>query len=882
MRSRLSLVSVTLMVFLGCGRSDSPAPTTKGAAPLFDGCEEFRGENICEIGEHTELIVWLPRSLPAIFAINGEPVQGVRSEVHGSASIRLRLTDRARLLTIRIDAQEHSLKLVQRRRYTELDEASRLQASGALDDAREKLSAPVRSGDPELRARALSMRARLEIQAGRFADASHTLHQSHRAAEVASLRALAVKELFALAHTQMQKLFELKQAEDTLDLVRPVLASQAGSLSHHRAALALLRGDPRAALRFARDTELVSERLGNRRIRIDAMEMELVLLAELGRLADARNLAAQLEPLVMNDACSRALLATNVGWIELVAAAGDSQRAKHHSKEAEGLYASTCPDHFLRQNALVNLALANFKQGALEASKEQLAQAAALGPLAGWVKAWAAELEGRLALAAGNAKGALRVFRDLRSRTAIAAPVSSRYRAAVGVGLALKQLGDAKGAVEAFLEAESELDQDARLVPVAEGRDVFVGERDESSRELLDTLLKLDRFEDALRVARRARARALRSLNLSAQAETLAAQAHGHWLDATGRYKTARRKLEESEQAAWEVPLAEREAFAQRQLEERQDVERALDQTYGLLAGSVERPLLAPAEGELMLVFHSLPEGWVVFAATAGKVYAQRTAALDPENRPELSRQLLTPFTEQIAAAKWVKILPYGPLKEVPFHGLVFGDSTLLDHKSVVYGTDLGEAPPRGAFGNKIDVIADPRNDLVGARREGLLIASRALVSTNHQWFGPRATHESVSAALSNARLVHYAGHAEADARGVHSRLLLAAGGELNVGDILMLPSVPHTVVLSGCETMRESAESPVASYGLAQALIARGAQLVIATTAPVPDTFGLALTERLYRDGGALPDRDSFRDALLSARQAGDDNWLNYRALVP
>ncbi len=881
---RLTLVTA-LCVVLACSSAERKAERAgHDAPPLFDGCAEFRKGNLCELDHDSELVVWVPQSegSPSVL-IDGKLRESIVKQARQGTQVRVSVPVDTRHLEIRVGHKNLILRIVRRRTYPELEEARRLQAAGLVKEASAKLATLAAAAEPELKARALSEQARLDMGRGRHLEAINTLRVSRRAAIAAGLHMAAVKEQFALASTQMQHLFQLTDAERTLASIEPVSAAQVGWLSYHQAALALLGGNPRVAVSHIRTAAERAEQLGIASMEAMAGDLELMVLAELGRLDDARALAPRLLRLASRDDCGRARIAANVGWIELTTQAGDAQRAHESSREALVLFSSTCPDLFQHQNALVNLALASFKIGALEESKRHLADASALGPLAGWVKAWAAELEGRLALAAGDAKTALTVFRDLQSRAEIAAPVSSRYRAAVGVGLALKQLGDAKAAVEAFLEAESQLDQDARLVPVAEGRDVFVGEREESSRELVDTLLKLERFDDALRVTRRARARALRTLNLSAQAEALAGQARTHWLEVAGRYKAARKKLEESEQAAWEVPLAEREAFAQRQLQERQAVERALDETYSLLAASNPRPLLPPAQGELVLAFHSLPQGFALFAATADKVHAHRiTDPLALSDSVALSAQLLGPFAEQIARATWIKVLPYGPLKNVAFHALPFGGSTLLDHKSVVYGADLGEIPTLADFGTEVAVVADPRADLSGARQEGKLVASRLQVLAKDQWFGLRATRETVSAALSSTRLVHFAGHAQAEPRGVHSRMLLAAEGELDVGDILMLPSVPHTVVLSGCETTREMGESPVASLGLAQAFLARGSQLVIATTAPVSDAFGLPLMKQLYAEGGALPDREGFRKALLSVRRAGDDSWLHYRALVP
>ena len=73
-------------------------------------------------------------------------------------------------------------------------------------------------------------------------------------------------------------------------------------------------------------------------------------------------------------------------------------------------------------------------------------------------------------------------------------------------------------------------------------------------------------------------------------------------------------------------------------------------------------------------------------------------------------------------------------------------DATLFDHKRVVYGGDLGEVAPVAAYGTSVAVIANPRGDLEGARKEGQLVARRTKVDNDNRWFGARATREYLAA----------------------------------------------------------------------------------------------------------------------------------------
>jgi len=884
-RVQRALPGLLLCLSLGCTPSLPIQPLGGDRSPFWiDGCVELRQGTLCELEPSRKLTLWMSaRREPLEIRVDGKEVKTKQQEVHEGLRIDLVLPKGAKKLVVHSKSGRHGLTLLGRKEYPQLDEADRLRESGKLEEAATKLAALATSKSAELRVRALSRGARLEMQRGNYRKAVEILQTSSRQARAAGLAVQAVKELFTLAYIQTHYLFELTKAEQTLKRVQPQLASQRGWLNFHQSALSHMQGNLRAALVYSQEAALLGRRLANHRLQVMSKEAELMVLGELGRLEEARKLGSALERLVSDDPCLKASVLTNLAWIELVASGGDYARAGEYSRLAAELCATSCPDPFLHQNTLVNLSLSSFRREAFLDSKTQLERAAKLGPLAGWVRAWGLELEGRLALAAGKGQDALKIFRQLEENAELASLLSGRYRAAVGMGLAFKQTGDPLAAIAEFEKAEKYLDRDARLVPLTEGRDLFVGSRDESIRELLETLLNKGRFADALHAARLARVRALRTLSMRAQIGVLEGELRSRWLEAAGRYKAARKRLEESDKKAWEIPHTMREAFGQRQKQEHLRVERILDEAHQLLPATAAEELLPPGPGELMLMYHPLTEGWVAFGATASKVLAKRIIA--PKNIADLaglSDLLLQPFAQAIEQAKRIKVLPYGALKRVPFHGLPWRDKTLLDHKPVVYGVDSGPGTSRQGFERSVAVVADPRSDLLAARQEGQLFVTRNRVPDSGQLFGPRATRDAVSNLLQQTRLVHFAGHAAADGLGFQSRMLLADGTALKAGDILMLPNVPHAVVLSGCETTREASDAPVASVGLAQAFLIRGTQVAIAAIKPVRDTAGLALAKRLYANPGMPLTPELFSQALLDLRQNGDDSWLAYRMLVP
>ena len=118
------------------------------------------------------------------------------------------------------------------------------------------------------------------------------------------------------------------------------------------------------------------------------------------------------------------------------------------------------------------------------------------------------------------------------------------------------------------------------------------------------------------------------------------------------------------------------------------------------------------------------------------------------------------------------------------------------------------------------------------------------------------ASAEAVRDRLATADLLHYAGHGTYSGfGGWESSLLLAEETRLTLGDLLALKRVPTWVVLSGCDTGRSSAETPVEGLGLAHAFLLAGSQAVVASTGPAADRTVPAFFAELYRQWDREPD---------------------------
>ncbi|MEO1171101.1 MAG: CHAT domain-containing protein, partial [Myxococcota bacterium] len=159
---------------------------------------------------------------------------------------------------------------------------------------------------------------------------------------------------------------------------------------------------------------------------------------------------------------------------------------------------------------------------------------------------------------------------------------------------------------------------------------------------------------------------------------------------------------------------------------------------------------------------------------------------------------------------------------------------------------------PEGTRPGTTLVIADPRNDLPFARREGAMASER--LSAEVTLTGSDATRSAVTQSLSGAGFVHFSGHSEFVPDDVwNSSLLLANRDKLTALDVMALRPPARLVVLSGCESGNTIALAKGVSFGLAEAFLLAGASTVVATREALDDASTVKHVERFYRRAGLV-----------------------------
>ncbi|AUX45864.1 hypothetical protein SOCE26_073600 [Sorangium cellulosum] len=931
------------LVLLGLGCDPAQEHAAPAPPPLtveFAGCAGVRAGPVCELPPDRTVRLWIQAPPDATLTVAaggpGGPARG--APVQGGVLAHVRVEEGARAVTVtaaragaeatfRLDVDAPEV-------VPELERAEALRQAGRFDEAEAELEPLGRDPRPPVRSQARRKLARIARARGQTARAVELLVESIREDRADGRVSDEFKDRFTLVYIRVQVEHRLEDARRELDALLPLAPAypegRAISL-YFRGLAAAEAADLRATLRLFREAAEHTARLGIDHYRRDVVERVAQTLGALGRSGEAvalfRDLAAELP--ADTAPCRRAILLNNAGWFALRAASTDAgggavpDQAPPFAvpdpvplfEEALALSQRPCVEPLDRAHVLINLALALVERGRPQEAARHLAEARrAPAPPSPRVEAWRLLLEGRIALADGRAAAALPWFDRLSRLARDAAFPEAQFEGALGRAEAEDALGRAAAAGASYTRAEELLAAWSRSVPLGEGRDTFLGQYERCARLHVGFLLRRARLAPgaaarAAQVARRSRARLLSSLDWADRIGALAPDARARWEAAIAAYRAARAALDGRTAADWGLAKHRHAAAAAARAAEHARLRSALDDALaGLELGSSAEPP-PPDDGELVLVYHPVRDGWAAFAVTGAGARAVALGPVDPRAAPErLGAQLLGPFDEEIARARRLRFAAYGPLDRLDLHALPHAGQPLLARVPVAYGLDLPPRPPAPSSPRSAVVVGDPRGDLPAARAEA---AARAADLLRRGWSvvhlaGEAATHDAVRAAVerSGVSLLHYAGHGLFEGRdGWRSGLPLAGGGWLTVGDILALARVPQVVVLSGCDTARTADLARAEGLGLAQAFAAAGASVVVAAARPVRDALAAELMTALYGGrapghAGALPGGPSpeppgdrlFLDDVPAAlraveltllRASPEGDWTSFRAIV-
>lgn len=852
----------------------------------FAGCAAVLRGPVCLLGPERRLTVWV-RQVPGVaFEVRaaGKALQAVVADVEGGRRFQVEVPPAATALDVvpRGARGRWTLPLGEAHALPVVVAAKAQHAKGETDAAIARLEAALSTVAAERRGEVLGQLGRLERRRGRLEAAFAHLRAAIAANTSHGRVSAAVNDGFALAFFLTNSALRLAEARAVLtDSVAPLVSAYdegAAALPYYLALVAAKTGDLRTALRQLREAVAATTAVGLFGVRRYAMQILAVHLQVVGRSEDALQTLDALggEMARVEAPCEKARILDNVAWVRLLGCEAARPRPCAIPLATAERSTALCPAGAV---AWANLAHAQLLSGQLVDAHESIDTARATERLDDHTRVWLDDLEGRVALARGDAARAQTLYTTLEGRGRAARTPDVVWRAVVGQARAHRAAGRTAEALDAYARAEHHLDDLAVALPLQDGRATFLGDRARATRDHVDALLRAGRVESAFAVARRARARAVRHLQR---------------LDRLGR-------LTPEERRRWDAAISAYRRHARDAGSDPAAARQLLDDAFAVLAEAPRNAALrAPAPGELWLAYHPLPEGWVAFAVLEGRVVAERVGEL-PDDLPALAKRLLEPFDTQLSVARRVRVLPYGRLRDVDFHALAWRGRPLVASLPVAYPLDLAVAPVRPVPGRRAVVVSDPRGDLPGANREARAVseALQARSWTVTTLAGAEATSARLQQALAGAGLLHYAGHGVFAGRGGWDSALRLADRNLTVGGVLALPEVPRRVVLSGCETARTARNAPLAGVGLAHAFLTSGAEEAVAAVRPIDDELATRMVRVLYEAGDAQPLDVALRAAQLQVlgeeaaegsgrvrglgaapkRKGGD--WAAFRALV-
>jgi cellulose synthase operon protein C len=748
--------------------------------------------------------------------------------------------------------------------------------------------------------RLLSLSARAALAGGAPAEAVKRLERAELLAREERFEDDEATERLVRAYVQSTRLGSLTEAREALGDATGFWSHRPQHAAHrlyYRGLASMLAGDARQAITDLRAAIEGHALLGNSSAELDATAALAGAFAHVGRVDEAVALVERTSretPALQS--CNGVFFANNATFAALRSAehhtvawrANDELRARAMTSAAQWIAFSrkvlgaACGDRAARTLTEVHDAeLARLGDDTLSLARAVRAardKPALMLPVVAldWL-----ELDLDLAVRAGRSRDAERLASELlHEATALDQPHSAWAAHVARARLhRTRKPDEARAALEA---AEAVLDRTLRDVAVGDGRNAFLTAHELSAAMLFDALLDAHAFDDAEAIANRSARRALES----------ATSAYAHrgpkspeQERALRNYLAVKVRVEEAAAHDWELPASEvgaaRSGRARALGDARRELEAAFARNEGTTAKREAPKALVP--GKLRLVLHPTPGGYALLVRGGGPDRVFRVnRRIASEARESVARELLEAALAGAREGSEVHLTAYGPLRRLDWPRLAVDRTGTPLATRFAFVEHLGlngiEEPARSEASF---VIADATSDLPYAAREGDYVRERVGAQAIG---GTEATRLRVQEALESGTFLHYAGHGRfAGADGFESELLLAGGSTLAVSDVLLLARTPAIAVLSGCE-LAKSDDASGESFGIAQALLARGTHFAIAPSRTVKDELAERFVRALYSDG-ALTERTvavRMHEALAQlSREVPGEDWSTFRLLA-
>lgn len=245
------------------------------------------------------------------------------------------------------------------------------------------------------------------------------------------------------------------------------------------------------------------------------------------------------------------------------------------------------------------------------------------------------------------------------------------------------------------------------------------------------------------------------------------------------------------------------------------------------------------------------------------------------------------------SSIKHLHIIPDGNLSLIPFACLLDLEGRyLIERVSLSYSPSMTSLKlsrmKNTSYWETMLVVADPSNDLPGARHEASIIVKKQPEDRN-LLLGEAATKTSLYKLANNYDIIHIAAHGSFEPGNLFASYLRLNDGYVTVSDIGRLRLSAYLVTLSGCETALGSiiagtSGGGVEWFGFYEAFLAAGASSVLASTWAVHDRYSASFMSRFYEQleggGKAMAIAKTQRSFIDDARTAHPYYWAAFRVL--
>lgn len=258
-------------------------------------------------------------------------------------------------------------------------------------------------------------------------------------------------------------------------------------------------------------------------------------------------------------------------------------------------------------------------------------------------------------------------------------------------------------------------------------------------------------------------------------------------------------------------------------------------------------------------------------ASAGAMLRGHRSQTVVTDTLQRLGDAVLGPIHDLIRGCKSIRIVPHGPLHEVPFEALEYDGAPLIERMSVAYAPSASTLTKLAPLGTGLAprralVFGVPDDLAPHIEREANAVAEAVEA---RPVIGAGATFGAFAEAAAGAGIIHLAMHAVGSHDSQMSARLQFADRWVSAREIARLKLPGSLVVLSGCETGRGTLLGCDDTFGLVRAFVVAGARGLLVTRWPVHDAAACDLMIQTYRRSNIHAARfiESFADAMRDSQ---------------